>query len=220
MQLPVTTEKERLDMRIVTVVVLVFSLFLPTVKAGEFNPVLDIKDPAPKWAALPATDGKRYAFDDFKDHEVLVVVFTCNSCPYAVDYEDRLVTFAKEAKDSNVALVAINVNKVEEDLLPAMKERAKQKGFNFPYLFDETQEIAKQYGAGYTPEFFVLNKERQVVYMGAMDDSTDSDQVKVRYVELAVAAAKEGKLPAKQETVAIGCRIRIERTRRNRSGGK
>ena len=207
-------------MRIVLMLVLAFSLLLPSAKAGEFNPVLDIKDPAPKWTALPATDGKKYAFDDFKDYDVLVVVFTCNSCPYAVDYEDRLVTFAREAKEANVALVAINVNKVEEDLLPAMKERAKQKGFNFPYLFDETQEIAKKFGAGYTPECFVLNKELQVVYMGAMDDSTDSDKVKVRYLELAVAAAKEGKLPAKQETVAIGCRIRIERTRRNRSGSK
>ena len=188
------------------------------VAAGEFNPVLDIKDPAPKWAALPATDGKRYAFDDFKEKDVLVVAFTCNSCPYAVDYEDRLIAFSRKIKDSKVGFVAINVNKVEEDLLPAMKQRAKEKGFNFPYLFDETQEIAKKYGAGYTPEFFVLNKERQVIYMGAMDDSPDADKVKVRYVDLAIQAAQAGKLPAKQETIAIGCRIRIERKRRTRSG--
>ena len=113
-------------MRMVLILVLAFSFPLPSAQAGEFNPVLDIKDPAPKWTALPATDGKKYAFEDFKDYDVLVVVFTCNSCPYAVDYEDRLVTFAQEAKKANVALVAINVNKVEEDLLPAMKERAKQ----------------------------------------------------------------------------------------------
>ena len=188
------------------------------VAAGEFNPVLDIKDPAPKWAALPATDGKRYAFDDFKEKDVLVVAFTCNSCPYAVDYEDRLIAFSRKIKDSKVGFVAINVNKVEEDLLPAMKQRAKEKGFNFPYLFDETQEIAKKYGAVYTPEFFVLNKERQVIYMGAMDDSPDADKVKVRYVDLAIQAAQAGKLPAKQETIAIGCRIRIERKRRTRSG--
>jgi len=193
---------------------------LGATQAGEFNPVLDIKDPAPKWAALPATDGKRYAFEDFNEKDVLVVVFTCNSCPYAVDYEDRLIAFAKKVQGSKVGLVAINVNKVEEDLLPAMKERATKKGFNFPYLFDETQEIAKKYGAGYTPECFVLNKQRQVVYMGAMDDSPDASKVKNRFVELAVEAALAGKLPAKQETVAIGCRIRIERSRRNRSGAK
>ena len=137
-----------------------------------------------------------------------------------MDYEERLVAFSKKYAGSKVGLFAINVNKVEEDLLPAMKQRAKEKGFTFPYLFDETQEIAKKYGAGYTPECFVLNKERQVIYMGAMDDSPDAEKVKTQYVELAVTAAQAGKLPTKQETVAIGCRIRIERSRRNRSGGK
>ena len=122
--------------------IITLGLLQSNVAAGEFNPVLDIKDPAPKWAALPATDGKRYAFDDFKEKDVLVVAFTCNSCPYAVDYEDRLIAFSRKIKDSKVGFVAINVNKVEEDLLPAMKQRAKEKGFNFPYLFDETQEIA------------------------------------------------------------------------------
>ena len=207
-------------MRIILTSLFSLSLILGSIQAGEFNPVLDIKDPAPKWAALPATDGKRYAFEDFHEKDVLVVVFTCNSCPYAVDYEDRLVAFAKKAQGAKVGLVAINVNKVEEDLLPAMKERATKKGFNFPYLFDETQEIAKKYGAGYTPECFVLNKQRQVVYMGALDDSPDPSKVKTRFVELAVEAALAGKLPAKQETVAIGCRIRIERSRRSRSGAK
>ena len=207
-------------MRFILTLLFSISLMLGATQAGEFNPVLDIKDPAPKWAALPATDGKRYAFEDFNEKDVLVVVFTCNSCPYAVDYEDRLIAFTKKVQGSKVGLVAINVNKVEEDLLPAMKERATKKGFNFPYLFDETQEIAKKYGAGYTPECFVLNKQRQVVYMGAMDDSPDASKVKNRFVELAVEAALAGKLPAKQETVAIGCRIRIERSRRNRSGAK
>ena len=207
-------------MRFIMASLFSLSLILGTTQAGEFNPVLDIKDPGPKWAALPATDGKRYAFEDFNEMDVLVIVFTCNSCPYAVDYEDRLIAFTKKVQGSKVGLVAINVNKVEEDLLPAMKERAAKKGFNFPYLFDETQEIAKKYGAGYTPECFVLNKQRQVVYMGAFDDSPDPSKVKTRFVELAVESALTGKLPAKQETVAIGCRIRIERSRRSRSGAK
>ena len=207
-------------MRFIMASLFSLSLILGTTQAGEFNPVLDIKDPGPKWAALPATDVKRYAFEDFNEMDVLVIVFTCNSCPYAVDYEDRLIAFTKKVQGSKVGLVAINVNKVEEDLLPAMKERAAKKGFNFPYLFDETQEIAKKYGAGYTPECFVLNKQRQVVYMGAFDDSPDSSKVKTRFVELAVESALTGKLPAKQETVAIGCRIRIERSRRSRSGAK
>ncbi|MEC7564084.1 MAG: thioredoxin family protein [Planctomycetota bacterium] len=193
-----------------------------TAVAGEYNPVLDIGDLAPRWTALPATSGKRIAFEDFKDKRVLVVVFTCNSCPYAVDYEDRINAFARQhtGMDKQVALVAINVNKVEEDLLPAMKVRAAEKKFTFPYLFDETQMIARKFGAGYTPECFVLNQKREVVYMGAMDDSPDATKVKVRYLENAVAAALQGKRPQVTETVPIGCRIRIERTRRTRSPGK
>ena len=201
-------------MKTLRLLLLMFPL-LP-VGAGEYNPVLEIKDPAPKWEALPATNGKRMAFDDFKAKQVLVVVFTCNSCPYAVDYEDRLNAFAKKytGEGMSVALVAINVNKVEEDLLPAMKVRATEKNFTFPYLFDETQMIAKQFGAGYTPECFVLNQKREVVYMGALDDSPDKTKVKIKYLEDAVAAALAGELPKITETVPIGCRIRIVRTRR------
>ena len=110
----------------------------------------------------------------------------------------------------------MNVNKVDEDLPPKMKEKAEAKGFKFPYLFDETQQIAKDFGAGFTPEFFVLSKDRKVVYMGAMDDSPNADKVKRRYVDEAVAAALAGNLPEVRETVPIGCRIRIERTRRRK----
>jgi len=201
-------------MKTTTLLLVLFSFF--SVSAGEYNPVLDIKDPAPKWEALPATNGKRIAFDDFKSKQVMVVIFTCNSCPYAVDYEDRLNAFVKKytGDGMSVALVAINVNKVEEDLLPAMKVRAAEKKFAFPYLFDETQMIAKKFGAGYTPECFVLNQKREVVYMGAIDDSPDKTKVKVKYLEDAVAAALVGGLPKITETVPIGCRIRIVRTRR------
>lgn len=184
--------------------------------AGEFNLVLDIGDPAPVWKKLPGVDGKEHSLDDLKKKDVLVVFFTCNSCPYAVDYENRVVAFAKKygEKNSKVGLVAINVNLVEEDLPPAMKKKAEEKGFKFPYLFDESQQIAKDFGAGFTPEFFVLNKDRKIVYMGAFDDSPNADKVKKKHVEAAVAAALTGKLPEVKETVPIGCRIRIERRRR------
>ncbi|MDA1164007.1 MAG: thioredoxin family protein [Planctomycetota bacterium] len=186
------------------------------VAAGEFNPVLSIGDKAPEWKELPGVDGKKHSLSDLKKQDVVVLVFTCNSCPYAVDYEDRLIAFSKKyfAPDSKVAIVAVNVNKVEEDLPPKMKEKAAAKEFHFPYLFDESQLIAKVYGAGFTPEFFVLNRDREIVYMGAMDDSPNADKVKRRYVEEAVAAALGGKLPEIRESVPIGCRIRIERTRR------
>lgn len=193
--------------------------FSITLIAGEFNPVLDIGDKAPAWKKLPGVDGKEHSLDDLKKKDVLVVFFTCNSCPYAVDYEDRVVAFAKEhaQKDSKVGLVAINVNLVEEDLMPAMKKKAKEKGFTFPYLLDESQQIAKDYGAGFTPEFFVLNRNRRVVYMGAFDDSPNAEKAKKRHVPEAVAAALKGEAPAVKETVPIGCRIRMERRRRRRS---
>ena len=98
-----------------------------------------------------------------------------------------------------------------------MKKKVEEKGFKFPYLFDESQQIAKDFGAGFTPEFFVLNKDRKVVYMGAFDDSPNADKVKTQHVENAVAAALAGKSPAVIETVPIGCRIRIERRRRKRT---
>lgn len=201
--------------------VLTLALFCSNTRlpAGEFNPVLDIGDKAPAWKKLPGVDGKEHSLEDLKKKDVIVVFFTCNSCPYAVDYEDRVVAFAKKhgEKDSKVGLVAINVNLIEEDLPPAMKKKARKKGFKFPYLFDESQQIAKDFGAGFTPEFFVLNRDRKVVYMGAFDDSPNADKVKVRHVENAVAATLAGKSPEVKETVPIGCRIRIERRRRKRS---
>ena len=144
------------------------------------------------------------------------MVFTCNSCPYAIDYEDRLVSFAREMSESKakVALVAINVNKVEEDLLPAMKKRAEEKSFNFPYLFDETQQTAKDYGAVRTPEFFVLNEDRQLVYTGAMDDSSDGKKITKDYLREAVASTLAGKKIAIEETPPVGCGVRFDRVRR------
>ena len=203
----------------------IFSLFLvamlasePTAQAGEYNPVLNIGDKAPEWFELPGVDGKKHSLSDLKAKDAVVVVFTCNSCPYAVDYEDRLDAFAKQhaATDSKVALVAINVNKVAEDLPDEMAKRAKAKDFTFPYLFDESQEIAKEFGAGATPEFFVLNRDRKIVYMGAMDDSPNAKKVTRRHVEEAVIAALAGRQPEIKETVPIGCRIRFERRRRRR----
>jgi peroxiredoxin len=187
-------------------------------QAGEYNAVLNIGDKAPEWSELPGVDGKKHSLSDLKAKDVVVVVFTCNSCPYAVDYEDRLVAFGKQqaAADSKVALVAINVNKVPEDLPDEMAKRAKAKGFTFPYLFDESQEIAKEFGAGATPEFFVLNRDRKIVYMGAMDDSPNAKTVTRRYVEEAVTATLDDKQPEVKETVPIGCRIRFERRRQKR----
>ncbi|UUO06254.1 thioredoxin family protein [Blastopirellula sp. J2-11] len=184
--------------------------------AGEFNPVKNIGDKAPVWQDLPGVDGQKHSLSDLQAKEVVVVAFTCNTCPYAVDYEDRLNQLAAlyAAADSRVAVVAINCNLVEEDSLAAMKERAAEKKFAFAYLADTSQESGKQFGATRTPEFFVLNKKREIVYMGALDDSTDADKAQTNYVQLAIDAALKGERPAKTETIAIGCNIRYKRSRR------
>lgn len=184
--------------------------------AGQFNPTRSIGDQVTGWSKLPGTDGKEHSLEDLKSVDFVVVVFTCNSCPYAVDYEDRINELAKRFVDAkvNATVVAINSNKIETDLLPAMKKRADEKSFRFPYLFDESQEVARQFGAVRTPEFFILNQERKIVYMGAMDDNTKADAVTKRYLESAIDALIAGKAVATPETAPVGCLIRFDRRRK------
>ena len=185
-----------------------------TAQAGKYNQVINIGDKAPAWKELEGVDGKRHSLADLADKSVVVVAFTCNSCPYAVDVEDRLISVAKRFREKSVAVVAINANKIPADNLAAMKARAEEKGFNFPYLHDVSQQVAKSYGAFYTPEFFVLNKQRQIVYTGSLDDSPDGTNVTKPYVERAISAALQGKRPEVTETVPIGCKVRYEKKRR------
>jgi peroxiredoxin len=207
-------------MRIILATAATLLLLSALLSAGEYNPVREIGDAAPAWTKLPGTDGKTHSLSDLKDKAAVVVVFTCNSCPYAVDYEDRLIAFHKKFASRNVALVAINVNKVPEDALPAMKKKAKQKAFPFVYLFDKSQKIAKDYGAFFTPEFFVLNKQRKITYMGSMDNNPDVKKVSKRYLNDAVEATLAGKKVATDETVPFGCKVRFERKRRKRKKTK
>ncbi len=187
-------------------------------RADDSNGVLNLGDPAPAWTDLPGVDGKKHSLADLKDKQAVVVVFTCNSCEIASDYEDRIIAFAKDltAAHKPTAIVAINVNTVEEDRLPKMKERAESKNFPYPYLYDQTQKIAKAYGAIYTPEFFVLDKDRKIAYMGAFDDNIESTKVKRQYLKPAVEAILKGEKPTPAKTNAAGCMIRYERARRRK----
>ena len=192
---------------------LLAALSVPSAAApGKFNKVLGPGDTAPAWENLEGTDGKKHSLADLKGKDVVVVVFTCNSCPVATGYEDRILAFAAKhaGADAKVAVVAINVNTGTDDALPAMKTRAEKKKFPFPYLYDPTQEIARKYGAMFTPEFFVLNKDRKVVYTGAMDDKSPPGEAKVAYLEAAVTAALAGKPAETAETSASsGCKIKF-----------
>lgn len=177
---------------------------------------LKIGERAPKFSGLECATkpGHSCSLEDLKDKDVLVMCITCNHCPVAVAYEDRLIDFAKKyaGEDSKVRLLAINVNTGDADSMPKMKERAKEKGFNFPYLFDGTQKIARDLGATRTPEFFVFNKDRRLVYHGAMDDNMKADAVTKHYLEDAVKAALKGETPKTETTKPQGCGIAFNKT--------
>jgi len=141
-------------------------------------------------------------------------VFTCNHCPFAKKYEDRINDLAKKYKSKGYILLAINPNDPSvqpDDSYELMQKRAKEKGFAFPYLFDEGQKIFPQYGATKTPHVFLLDKNRVVKYIGAIDDNVDSAaEVKEKYLENAIAALESGKTPSPEVTKAIGCSIKTK----------
>jgi len=167
---------------------------------------LKIGDAAPKWEGLAGVDEQEHSLADLKGKKAVAVVFTCNNCPVAVAYEDRLKEFAKDYQERGVAVVAINVNAGED--LAAMKERAKEKEFNFPYVYDESQETAKNYGATCTPHVFLLDKDRKVAYMGSIDDNLDDP--KEHFLRAAADAVLAGKAVEKNVTKQFGCGIKYK----------
>jgi peroxiredoxin len=181
-----------------------------TLVIASAAPAIEIGAAGPAWKGLAGVDGKTHSLSDLKSAKAVVVCFTCNHCPVAVAYQDRLVKFVKDYKGKGVALVAINVNNSEQDKLPAMKVRAKEKGFNFAYLYDPSQKIGREYGAKVTPHVFVLDGKRRVVYQGSFDDNMKVEKVQHHYVRDAVDAALAGKAPAKTANRAFGCGIQYE----------
>lgn len=166
--------------------------------------------------SLKNVDDKMVSLKDLKNTKGYIVIFTCNHCPYAVAYEDRLLALDKKYKPKGYPVVAINPNnptKQPTDSFDKMKERAKEKGFTFPYLFDDGQKIYPQYGATRTPHVYILektNKGNIVKYIGAIDNNhQDESAVSKRYVEDAVEALLQGKDVPVKETKAIGCSIKF-----------
>ena len=174
---------------------------------------LTIGDLAPAFS-LPGTDGETYALDDFKGKKLLVVIFTCNHCPYAQAYEDRLIELATYYGVQSVQFVAINPNDASSypaDGFVEMKERAKKKRFPYPYLRDETQEVAKAYGAEVTPDVFVFDKNRLLCYCGLIDDNwRHSDRVKDHTLKEAISQLLAGTPLHPDDAVkpAMGCSIK------------
>lgn len=169
-----------------------------------------IGEAAPTWESLKGTDGKQHSLSDLAEADAVAVVFTCNRCPVAVAYEDRLIALANDYKDKGVEIVAINVNRGDAEVLPAMKERAEEKGFNFAYLKDDSQKSGRAYGATVTPHVFLLDKDRNVVYMGAIDDSQNTDKVENHHLRDAIDSVLAGKTPEVATTKQFGCGIQYE----------
>lgn len=165
--------------------------------------------------SLKNVDGKMISLADYDKAKGFIVIFTCNTCPYSVANEDRINALDKNYKET-FPVIAINPNNPAVqpgDSFANMQQRAKEKGFTFPYLLDEGQRIYPQYGATKTPHVFILQKEKEslvVKYIGAIDDSSKSEKnVKVKYVENAVEALLAGKEVETTNTRAIGCSIKV-----------
>jgi peroxiredoxin len=167
--------------------------------------------PAPPFA-LPGTDGKTYSLDSFADARALVVIFTCNHCPYAVACEDRFIDLARRFGPRGVAFVAINPNdpvQYPEDSFENMRIRAREKNFPFPYLFDETQDVARAYDAACTPDIFVLDERRRVRYNGRLDDNwKDPGRVTRHELETALEDILAGRDLSFDPVPSIGCSIK------------
>lgn len=161
--------------------------------------------------SLTATDGKLYSLESFSSKKFLIVIFSCNHCPYVQAYEDRIIEIQKDYNEY-LSIVAISSNETEnypEDSFEKMKERASLKGFNFPYLFDESQEIAKAFGATHTPEIFLFDSERNLAFHGKIDDNwQDPKNVKSAYLRNAINELIEGIKISVPETFTIGCTIK------------
>ncbi len=166
--------------------------------------------PAPDFA-LVGVDGATHALADYAAAPFLVLVQSCNHCPYVLAWEGRLSAIATEYADRGVAVVAINANDADrypEDSFARMQEHAQEERFPFDYLHDERQELAKALGAERTPEVFVFDAARRLAYHGAIDDSRDEDAVSEQYLRNALDALIAGDAIPVAETPPVGCSVK------------
>lgn len=203
-----------------TIVCLFLMLFSPISFAGKYNSIMDIGDPMPSFENLPGIDGNTLSSEDLKS-SVVVLVSLANHCPWVKGMDAGLVELANNLADKDVTIVGFSVNHREDDRLPAMKEHARENGYTFEYIYDESQALGRQLGATRTPEYFVFDKDRKLAYTGLLYNSpariTPNGEVKhingeptTFYVQDAVTALLEGKAVETAETRAHGCGVKYE----------
>lgn len=205
--------KKLLKTTSVAVLLLLISAF--TINKSAVNEGYKVGDIAEDFT-LKNVDGNMVSLSDYEDAKGFIITFTCNTCPFAVAYEDRIIALDKKFAAKGYPVIAIMPNNIvvkPDDNLDAMKVRAESKGFTFPYLIDEAQSVYPKYGATKTPHMFVLQKTKKgnvVKYIGAIDDNyQDASAVTTKYVEDAANALLEGKEVKQTETKAIGCSIKV-----------
>lgn len=190
-------------------------------RAGQFNKVANIGDPMPAFSDLPATDGGMYSSTDLRE-SVVVLVFLANHCPWVRGSEADLIKLADEFKGKDVRIIGVSVNHREDDRLEAMKERAAKAGYNFTYVFDESQQLGRKLGATRTPEYFVFDKKKRLVYTGLLHNSPAAmrsdgtinytkGEPSEFYVRDAIEAVLTGFPVRIQETPAQGCSVEYEK---------
>lgn len=161
---------------------------------------------------LPGIDDQMHELSTYRDKAAIALIFSCNHCPYVRAWEDRIIEIQADYADKGVQIIAINANNAKkhpDDSFPKMKERAREKGFNFLYLYDETQETARAYGAERTPEVFLFDQQGVLRYHGAVDDNFQhAKDVKHHYLRDALDAVIAGEAPAMAETRPVGCTIK------------
>lgn len=192
---------------VVASMLLCLSTNVDSLGAAKFNRVLDIGKQAPAWKDLRGTDGKSHSLSDLKKAKAVIVVFTCNHCPVAQAYENRLIKLAEESRKKGVETVAISVSRYEADNFESMKKRSTEKKYPFDYLQDASQKTAKNYGALGTPHVFLLDSKRRVAYMGRVDDSMYPEKVQKRFLQDAIDAVLKGDAVEIGETKPVGCPI-------------
>jgi len=197
---------------------LILTLFTAVFISGSiFAGGLEVGDKAAKFN-LKNVDGSVVSLSDYADKNGVVVVFTCNHCPYSIAYEDRIIDLHNKYNSQGYPVVAINPNDPAVqpgDSFEAMQQRSEEKNFPFPYLFDEGQKVYPKYGATRTPHVYLLQntgKKFEVAYIGAIDDNyTDASDVEAFYLEDAIDALIDGKKPEPNFTKAIGCTIKVQK---------
>lgn len=160
---------------------------------------------------LPGVDGRSHSLDEYADAPVLVLVQSCNHCPYVLAWEGRINELQREYADRGVRIVAINSNDAEAyptDSFEAMVEHGREAGYTFDYLYDEGQDVARALGAERTPEAFLYDADRRLVYHGAVDDSREEENVTEHYLRDAIEAALAGETPPVADTAPVGCTVK------------